>query len=234
MAVATQLDLLTQIRDRLDEPTEGYWKNAELLRWLNEATKDIARKSEVFRTDATISVTSGTQSYTLPTNLVTILENSTYFKPSSTSQRYPLEPVDQTIAVQTWGVNQAITRNRPQQYTTTGYPGSSGSLSMVLYPTPNTNGTIYYTYAKVPTALATDGSASGTTVDIPGGWEDVACDYVEYKAQLRRGNYQAADIAKSNYEMNLTAMADAGMRLSHVPGQIGWDPWGHYDGYGYW
>ena len=113
MAVATQLDLLTQIRDRLDEPTEGYWKNAELLRWLNEATKDIARKSEVFRTDATISVTSGTQSYTLPTNLVTILENSTYFKPSSTSQRYPLEPVDQTIAVQTWGVNQAITRNRP-------------------------------------------------------------------------------------------------------------------------
>lgn len=226
--MTTQLQLLTQIRDRLDEPTEGYWKNSTLLRFLNEAVKDIARKSEVFHTDATLTIVAGTQSYTLPTNLVTILEHTTYFKPTGASQRYPLEPVDYTMAVQMWGVNQAISQNRPTMYTTKGYAGSSGALAMILYPIPSQAGTVYYTYAKVPTDLATDGSASATTVDIPAGWEDVACDYVEYKAQLRRKNYEAADRARANYDGNLSAMTAAGTNISNAPNTWGWDPWSQY------
>ena len=55
--MATQATYLTNIRNKLDETTSGQWSDAELRTWINEAARDIARRTESLQTYEEINVT---------------------------------------------------------------------------------------------------------------------------------------------------------------------------------
>lgn len=228
--MATLSDLISRTRDRIGEPTEGYWTNREIRGYINEAARDISRRSEALSTDATLSVVAGTTSYTLPTNVVKLLKPAT-FTPTGSSARYPLDPVDRSNAISRWGISQDINTGTPCMYTITGY---AGTYAMVIYPKPSVAGTINYRYAKYTTDLSTTGSQDGSSVDIPFGWEDVAVDYAEYRCWMKRRERDMAAAARQSYDAGLAGLAEAGNRPVEVPGEITRDPfWWVNDDWGW-
>lgn len=214
--MATLGTFLLQLRERLSEPNEGFWSDRYLRTTLNEAARDIARKSEALVVDATLVIVANTATYALPTNVVKVLEPITY-TPTGSSYRYPLVPVERHAAISRWGMHQDIAAGTPDTCTTTGY---APSMSLVLYPKPSTAGTVNYRYAKTPTDLTTTGTQDSSTLDIPGGWEDVALDYAEWRCWLKKRDREGAADARARYMEGLAGLTEAGNRQIQTPGSI--------------
>lgn len=218
--------LITQVReDRLNEPSEGFWQNQTLRRLINEAIRDIARKTEAFKDETSIAVTAGTQSYPLSLDFC-VLNDPITFTPTGSSLRYPIEQVDYSHARTAWGINSALTRNLPTQCATQNYPGTT-AMQILLFPIPSVNGSLSVYYAKFPTPLSSTGSDDQENVDVPTGWEDVILDYVQYRAEALRPGPEAAQRAaqaRALYMENVTQLAHASINWSNHPGQIQMDP----------
>ena len=74
MAV-TLTNALTYVRSLLDEPTgtlSPMWSDLELTNWINEACAETQRRVEWKQATASIPVTSNTQYYAAPPNLLRI------------------------------------------------------------------------------------------------------------------------------------------------------------------
>jgi hypothetical protein len=99
------------------------------------------------------------------------------------------------------------------QNTDTGEPsafavrGSTGNLTIYVYPIPDENGTLKVFYAGLPTAIAEDTSGDAGTNPIPDGWIDILIDYVVMKAQ-RRDNDPRWKEAKAVFDENLLELGD--------------------------
>lgn len=209
----TQAALLADVRARLDEASAAFWTDEELLRWINEATRDIARRAEVLQTTATVTVVAGTNEYTLPTNVARIYRVN--WIPDGSSTEYPLEYQDfnsMDSAGWTWTNAQGY----PAVFTLWGY---TPSLKIVLYPSPSAAGEIKLWYYKYPTELATDGSALSSLVDIPNGWNDIVVSYCEAMA-LRKDANPRWEEARTLYENDLAEMMDRSRRWTDQAGAM--------------
>lgn len=222
----TLSEYIVRVRERIGEPTEGFWTNQEIRASVNEAARDIARRSEALVVDATLSISANTATYALPTTVVKVLEPIT-FTPTGSSYRYPVTPIERHAAITRWGMHQDIGAGTPDTCTTSGY---APNITLLLYPKPATSGTVNYRYAKVPTDLTTTGTNDSSTVDVPGGWEDVAVDYVEWKCWLKRRDREMAADARERYVSGLAGLTEAGNRQIQVPGSI----FGHHEWSGGW
>ena len=194
--------LLTYLRDRLDEATAAQWTDPQLRQWIVEGARDIARSVEVLATTGTVTIVAGTQAYAMPTNMVRCYRAELVVTGSDVT--YPLELRDRNEMDSIWGTRMAAGQGTPLYLTIYGTPGSA---SGTLYPTPSAAGTLTVYYYKLPVALALDGTADATNVDLPAGWDDVALDYAEYKA-LRKDRDARWQEARALYLENLGAMND--------------------------
>ncbi|GIV04099.1 MAG: hypothetical protein KatS3mg015_2929 [Fimbriimonadales bacterium] len=210
----TQATYLTSIRERLDESTARFWTDVELRRWINEAARDIARRSETIQEVDTVSITAGTQEYTLASDLLRV--HRVEFSPSSDNNVYPLEYVDYTNLDSIWFTNKTIDRGTPRLFTLWGFVPN---LKIIFYPTPDRAGTASVYGYRLPAELATDGSQSASNVEVPEGWEDLVVEYVLYQALLKDGNpeWQAA---KALYDEKLDAMMQLTRRWTDQAGMI--------------
>ena len=103
-------------------------------------------------------------------------------------------------------------------------------MSLLFYPSPSSAGMVNYRYAKFPTDLTVTGSNDSSTLDVPGGWDDVALDYAEWKCWLKRRNREMAADARERYVSGLAGLTEAGNRQIQVPGSI----FGHHEWSGGW
>lgn len=215
----TQGVLVTELRSRLNERAEAFFTDVELRTWINEGARDIARKTEALRAYATVSITANTQDYvTGPTDLIRI--HRVEFTPTGSSQRVPLIYRDRSAMDVVWGTHQAITTSYwPEYYTTWLYPGTT-AMQISLFPIPAVAGTLRVWYYKFPTALATGGSASATTLDIPEGWEDLILEYAEARAHLKRKDVTMYQVAWGNYGDKVMDLLETSLRYSDAAGQI--------------
>jgi len=219
----TQAAVVTEVRSRIDEPTAGVASEVELRTWINEAAKDIARTAECLRAKGSVAVTAGTQAYTAPTDVVRILRVE--YKADGNNRVVPLEHRQYNAMDSVWGTWQTMSSNTPSYYTTWGY---APTLTLTVYPTPTTDGDLFVYYAKYPADLATDGSDGTDNVDVPNGWEDVLCDYVEYRYWLKDGRTDNAQRAKAVYDENLMKLIAATTTYVDAPGMITHDSWPTY------
>jgi len=202
----TLTNFRARIRRRLDETTARFWLDADLDAWINEGARDIARRSEVLQATTTINSTSGTQSYSLPTNVHRIHRVEWSRDGSTGSSIQTLEYRDFNSMDGVWWSQQKTSRGDPYWFTMWGFPPS---LNMIVYPTPDVSVTAGFNvyYYRIPTT-ATNGS---DTVEVPAGWDDLVDEYCEYMAMRKDANPSWVD-AKTIYEQKLANMIETTRR----------------------
>lgn len=197
-------DVIRRVRADLDEPTAVMWTDLNIVDWVNDGCRDMARKAEdlmVF--DATIVVVAGTAKYALQSDLIRI--HRVEFVPTGTSLVYPVAPSSQGEMDNIWGINQAVQQSYPAFFVTIGYPGGTGTAAMKiqLFPVPATGGVLNVFYYKLPYRFA-DASAPelAKNVEVPEGWDDVVVLYAQYRA-LRKDRDPRWQEAKVLYDEQL-------------------------------
>lgn len=204
--MATQSTYLTNIRAKLDEATSGQWTDAEIRSWINEGVRDIARRTETLQSTALITVTADVQEYTLDGDYLRV--HRVEWSPTSSSQVYPLDYRDFNSMDAVWWTSQTTSKGYPSFYTMWGYPPS---LKIVLYPTPSEAGQLKMFYYLTPTDLATDGTAAGSTVQVPSGYEDLVESYAEMVA-LRKDRDPRWQESRSLYMDSLNGFIERSRR----------------------
>lgn len=215
----TQAEAMLQVRSRLDEPSSVYWTEQDLRIWINDITRDLARRTESLRGTYSQAAVANTASYT-PAWTSTTQPYRIYsisFTPTGQTTSYPLEYRDRNSASSVWGLAQNQTVGIPAIWTSWGAPPN---LSIQVYPTPGSAGTLLIHYYRLPAMLATvDTSDQAEDVDIVEGWEDVLIDGVEYKAR-RRDQDPTWQEAKQEYEQHIEAMMEATLRFTDQAGAV--------------
>jgi hypothetical protein len=170
-------NIVTAVRDRLDEATAGQWTNTQIKRWLNEALRDLARKTKHIKSTTTFTTTAGVAEYTAATNIIEI--EHAYYAPGD-GRQIPLIPRAWDGMNNIWGQQQNQSGGDPMMWTTWGVPPA---LKVRLYPVPSESSktvTLYVT--RLATAVTEDESSDTTTVDFPEAWVDLTKDFIEYCA----------------------------------------------------
>lgn len=215
----TQDQAIVQVRARLDEPSSTYWTDQDLRIWINDVTRDLARRTESLRSTYNQPAVANTASYTplwTSTNQPFRVYAVEYI-PDGQTQTYPLEYRDRNAASEIWGLSQAQTVGVPAIWTSWGAPPD---LTIQVYPTPGQAGNLRIWYYRLPTMLSTvDTIDMNVAIDMVDGWEDVLIDGVEYRA-LRRDGDKRWQEAKQEYEQHIDAMMQATLRFTDQAGSV--------------
>ena len=203
----TLATIRTDVRYRLDETTARMWSDAELNNWINEACRDISRRTETLLSFYTaITALPNVAKYRLPENVIRV--NRVEFQPVNSTETYPLQASTYQEMDAMWGTRQAVQRSYPSFFVLWGVAGSVEGITMQLYPIPSQAGTLNIYYYRLPTAMTADSDHA----DIPAGWEDLISLYCEYIA-LRKDRDARWSDAKQMYEENLGHMIDVTRQL---------------------
>lgn len=174
----TIAELVSEVRDLLDEPSAAQWTDPQLRKWLNEANRDLARFTRHYKSNDTVPTVSGQAEYTMDANIIAV-EQAWY---DDGSRQLPLAGRHYENMDQVWGDRQGYTGAFPAYYATWGY---SPNLKLRLYPVPSSSlHNIKLLTVIYPTAMPLTGSGS-TTVDVPGAWYDALADYCAFRALQR-------------------------------------------------
>lgn len=211
----TQAQVVDEARYRLNETVPAFFDDRELCIWINEACRDIARRTMCLRDSDTVTAVAGTQAYTQAADVLMI--HRVEYAATGQSQRHALQYMDINSMDKYWGASRAVTQGTPQFWTSWGAPPA---LSLILYPTPSVGGSLYVHHYRLPAELNTTGTARATSIDVPSGWEDLVLDYLEYRAFLKDGQAQRAGIAKQQYEQNLEALWANVVRFTDQAGMV--------------
>lgn len=205
-STTTLTTTLTDVRNRLNDVASGgggYFSDAELTTWINEACRDIARRAEVLLTfNTSVNAVIGTAKYALPADVVRV--HRIEFQPTGSTQVYFIESRTYDELDQIWGTNPNTTRSYPSYYAIWGVPGGS-ALQVQFYPVPSQTGTFNIFYYRLPIPVV----AGGDTLDIPEGWQDMVSLYCEYVARrkLRDPSWQEAKALYDSILENLITVS---------------------------
>lgn len=209
--MATLLQIRTKVRERLNEPSARFFSDVQLTNWINEGAGDIARRTETLLTSGTVSLIANQQQYAAPVDVQRIHRMEAEM--TGDTRVHVLEYRDFNNMDEVWWARQKDTvGHHPYYYTLWGFPPS---LTITVYPTPDTNGTLRIFYYKTPTVAVADGD----TIQVPGGWEDLVVDYAEFHAlrTARDGRWQEA---KQLYEQKVMDMFERTRRWTDGPGLV--------------
>lgn len=210
----TLAEATTLVRDALDESTAVFWTNVQLKTWINQAVRDIARRTETIQVkNTTVAAVAGTAEYNLPTDVARI--HKIEFVPTGSTQTYPVQLATRQEMDPIWGLNQSQQSSYPSFAVLWGYAGGASSLKMQVFPVPSQAGTFNIYHYRIPANLATNGSADNTVLTVPEGWEDLIVHYCEYRAR-RKDRDPTWQEAKALYEEEVERM---GSMLRHLHDQ---------------
>lgn len=225
--MATLQDALTRTRDLIDEPTAVFWTDDQLTVYINDGTRDVARKAEdIISFNTSVSAVAGTYLYALPTDTLRI--HRVEFVPTGQTQVYPLQAstYDEMDAI--WGVNQAIQSSYPGWFCLRGTPGGtqSGSVDtrmvMQVYPVPATSGTFNLFVYRQPyqfLAPSTNPGELTKVMEVPGGWEDLPVMYAAYKAQIKNRDERWKEF-RQTYQEDLEYLIQVSRQLHDQSGRF--------------
>ncbi len=195
----TLTTLLASTRSLLNEPTARLWSDSEITTWLNEACRDLARRTEDLQVfDTSITAGPGTRAYALPAAIHRL--HRVEFAPSGSTLVYPLKPSSFDEMDPVMGINPALQSSYPYYWFLWGYPPT---LTLYVYPVPAQAGVFNLFFYKPPTAMV----SGSDLADVPNGWEDLLVTYAEYRARRKNRDPIWSDV-KAEYEEKLAEMID--------------------------
>lgn len=201
--MVTMATAITNIQSQIDELAAGsnYWTVAEIRTWINDAVRDIARRTETILTlNASLQAITGQAKYNLPADVIRV--HRITFIPSGSTQEYPVQASTYDELDQLWGINPTTQSSYPDYFCVWGTPGQ---MTVQFYPVPAQAGNFYLFYYGMPQNLNTDGSDDTKNLRIPAGWDDAVTHYVEFRAKrkMRDATWQEA---KALYDQTLGDM----------------------------
>ena len=238
----TLTDIIRRSRQNLEEPSypsataaqqsarglsssntgQRFWDDTELTDWINDAARDIARRTEDLESiNTTLSAMSGVQAYPLMANVVRI--HRVEYTPTGSTQVYSPQHTSRDAADQFIGWNPAIQSFAPLIYWIFGTAGSSSDpLTIYFYPVFSSAGTIKVWYYRLPNRIADpagDAAQYNVAVEIPEGWDDAAVLYVTAKALQKARNPLWTD-RQQEYEAKIAQLIDVSRRHSDAMDQV--------------
>lgn len=201
--MATNLQIITRVREYLDEATAKQWTDNNIRHWINDTQNEIARVTLYFDKTTTVDCNAAGNPYTIPTDVLEV-RHVYYYPDADPTYEIPLQAHHYEQMDSIWGAWQQTTSGDPMAY---AVRGSTGLLKMYLYPEPDRDGTLRVHYAGLPTALADGTGGDATTNDVPDGWVDCLVSGVEYRA-LRKDRDPRWQEAKVIYMEALSQLAD--------------------------
>lgn len=197
--MTTLSDVRTDIRARLNENTARFWTDAQLNTWINEACRDVARRTETLQDFHTsLLINAGLGKYDLPSDVIRL--HRVEFIPLGSDNTYVVEPSTYQEMDRMWGTNQTSMMSYPYYFVLWGFPPG---LTIQLYPIPSQAGSLNIYYYRQPKTLTNDTDV----VEIPEGWQDLLSLYVEYVAK-RKDRDMTWQEAKTLYEEQIQYMMD--------------------------
>lgn len=136
--MATITATLAQVRAEIQESTAGFWSDAEITNWLNEAYSELLVALSV-ETTSTLTLVAGTESYSLPTDFR--LARRVEIQTTVGSATNWIEILPYTLDLRRPGdpVNPVTLTSTP-----TGYYIYANKISFVPIPDGAYSGTLYY------------------------------------------------------------------------------------------
>lgn len=136
--MATRATIRTAARTELQEATAGFWSDAELNTWFDEANADItvATKQEA---TATLTTVSGTESYSLPADFYLARRVELQFIAGSPSNWFEVIPYSLDLRRPGDPLNTATLTSTP-----IGYYIFNNKIYFVPIPDQAYSGTLYY------------------------------------------------------------------------------------------
>lgn len=200
--MATNLQIITRVRDMLDEATARQWTDSQLRTWMNDGANEIARVTRVLETSTDVSVTAGSATAAIPAACLEI--QHCYWKNTGETRLTPLVAHYYEAMDPIWGTYDTAVTGDPVAFAPRGI---SPNLTVHLYPIPSQAGTLRVFYANLPTAIALDTTADSSTSSIPEGWVDLLVSYVEFRA-LRKDRDPRWQEAKALFNEALEQLAE--------------------------
>lgn len=160
-----RLDIRTAVRQEIGEPTEGYWLDDQLNRYINDGIRDLQSVARVFAT-TTLNYAAGVSSASLPADYYDFYAakwkgNSIKFLRDLESGTVPNEDKGEPL-------------------------GFIISDMFYIWPIPSTTGTVTLAYFKKLASLDQDSHAPG----IDDRWHTLLVDYAAGRAKLQAGEVE--------------------------------------------
>lgn len=204
-------DVIRRVRSPFDEPSPRFLTDTEITDWVNDACRDVARRSEDLQTLSTqIPIIPSVPQYILPSNLIRV--HRLEFIPQGSSFTYPLRASTYAELDQVWGSRQNIPSSYPSNYCLWGTPGGVGqdALSVRLYPVPAQPGILNLFYYRLPYRFL-DPIANPTElpklVEVPEGWDDLVVLFAVARAKMKDRDPTWKDEMES-YESKIGDLVD--------------------------
>lgn len=183
--MATRSTQISDTRSMLDEPTEAFYLNSEIVRWLNEADTIFSTEVEPYEFSSTVNIVANQANYTAPASAVRI--KAVYVNGNLLSQIDILDEATYT--------NYGIANATLQALGLVQYWRPFGS-SILLFPTPASGsvagpGTgLKFVYYGTPPSIGA--ASSSATSQAPANYHDAAPYYAAYKGKLKRNEFDKA------------------------------------------
>lgn len=181
----TMTQAIANVRSLIDEPNAAFWSNTELGLWLNEACIDMARRGEILRQRASLSMTANQQDVTWPTDHLRTYR-VLFIPTGQTTLSYPLEFRGYLGMDSIWGNLESLPSAWPEFYTFwfspvgAGATGGPTQLTARIFPVPSQAGTLQVQYYR--SAISAAVSPGTDTLDTLPSYEDLAYNYCVYRA----------------------------------------------------
>lgn len=204
-------DVIRRARSGLNEPVTRFYTDTELTDWVNDAARDIARRTEDLENiNTTTPVNVGIGAYPAPSDLIRL--HRVEFNPTGSSQVYPIEIRDRNEIDNIIGFNPSIQSSYPWVCWMWGTPNNATyPLTVSFYPVFATGGQLRLWYFRMPNRIgdpvATPANAA-LPVEVPEGWDDLVVDYCIIRA-LQKARNPEWQTRKVEFEAKLVNMIDA-------------------------
>lgn len=190
-----------------------------LRMYINEAQREIARRSECLRAKTVLPIPAA-QSHTI--NLPVIRISEIYWSGATEGRKIPLVFRDHRANRAVWGSGRDIAQGTPEIYWTEGFPPA---LTVNLFPAPTRTGNLEIHYYRHATNHALDGLDDDQPLDLPQGWGDAITPYVLMRAYESQRKYETADNYRREFETRLVGLIEASTRFVDEPGSVMMDDW---------
>lgn len=184
----TYADLKQMVKRTFGDESGVQLEDADILRWANEATQNIAVLNRLLREKATTPIVVGTFDYTFPTQNISQV-NSLHVNGRRA------EPVEFQDAETTF----LMTDPDHEAVGTPLYWWFWADV-LTLWPKPDADGTLTLYYTRNPVLLT---GLDTEYIDVPDKHYQTVVDYVLWRAYEMDEDWQAAQAKEAQYRSNL-------------------------------